>query len=92
MSIAFENSSGAAVLGMVLYFILGPLLAVARRTASSLLAWSGYALPPISELTEMTKRVFAQQAVDPWLMGLSALYAIAYLALASWIFHRREFA
>lgn len=92
LAMLIENSTGIAVLGIAIYYLLAPLLSQAKQGGNPLLAIIAYVLPPIGELSARTRGLVTQGELGVALMAVSLAYTSACLFLASYIFNRRDIA
>jgi hypothetical protein len=90
-AILTESTTGTAILGLALYFGLGPAMDIVRRSGNTLLAVFSYFIPRTGTLASDPQQITWNTALDPAPLVTTLLPACIYFAIAVYLFHRRDF-
>jgi ABC-type transport system involved in multi-copper enzyme maturation permease subunit len=91
LALVVENASGVALLGIGIYYVIGPFMANTDKVKSLVLTIVSLLLPPIGKLSVMTKGIVGlDDQFNPTLVLISFPYIVIYLAIASIIFSRKD--
>lgn len=86
-----ESTTGTAILGLALYFGLGPAMDIVRRSRNTFLTVLSYFIPRTGMLASGPQQITRSTAPDPTLFVTTFLPACIYFAIALFLFHRRDF-
>jgi len=85
-----ESANATAIVGIVLYFGLGPMITTVDQSGNSLLKALSYVIPPTGRLAAGTQKLLlGTSTVFPPLLS-SLIPAFGYVAAATYLFHRRD--
>jgi len=91
LAMIIENASGVALLGIGIYYILGPLMANTDNVHNLVITIISLLLPPIGQLSIITKDiVILGVQSNLTLLVVSFPYVVVYLAIAIIIFNRKD--
>ncbi|MBI3578321.1 MAG: ABC transporter permease subunit [Ignavibacteriales bacterium] len=91
LAMIVESSTGVALLGLALYFWLGPVLADSEKAHSPLINVVSFMVPPIGALSLSTKNIIILgDQIQPSLLLASIPHIAISLILAFALFQRRD--
>ncbi len=91
LAMIVENASGVSLLGIGIYYFLGPLMAGTDKLHNLVISIISFLLPPIGKLSVTTKDIVVLgDQFNPALLVVSFPYVVVYLAIAIIIFNRKD--
>lgn len=91
LAMIVENASGVAVLGIGIYYFLGPLMANTDNMHNPVITTISLLLPAIGKLSIITKDIVIHgDQSNPGLLVVSFAYSVVYIAFAIIIFNRKD--
>jgi len=84
------SSTAVIILGVIIYFFLGPLLMLIEKTDNLTLSFVPYLIPPMGKFYTITQGLLLGKPVSVTEFLKGAIQASVYLGIACFLFSRRD--